>query len=168
MLTIVEGMEYTGTKMFASKLADKSRWPVYDYPYRVLDSERYGIEREEFDKRMRIVDFISDVGMLDVIIPNFYFDMSVRGIVDAGWYAMSTIRRAEKLSERLSDMGATLILCDNNNSLRTDEKRSEEDEAKHRVRLSLFDYLYSGWTGKKKSATVYEYDHVIHNLLGVR
>ena len=164
MIVLCEGMASAMPKRLAMKISDKTRWPIYDYPYKMLDSERYGVERDEFDKRKRILQFMKDTDTHDVILCDFYFDMVVRGIVDAGWYAMSAIRDAEKLSDELSAIGAVLIHCRENGALKTAEKRSDEQEAIYRVKSSLHDLLYTEYTGEKRTSSILEFDHTIYNL----
>ena len=163
-VVLVEGMIDSDVLNFSNRLGEVTGWPIYKPTFVNLRPDTYAIEKLAFNNRNNIVDFMVDTTCLDVVLPNFFFGLTVNGIVDAGWYAISAIRRAEKLSNRLSEIGTILVYCRRNEAPKNAYNGSDELETLRRVRESLYDLLYDSWTGEKHTSTNFERDYVINKI----
>ena len=150
-IIVVEGVHGSGVGSVANKIKLCTGYQVYEY---VQEPNSAFLEMEAtFAKRDRFLQLMQDCNMHDVILPRFFMCMATQGIVCGDW-PWSTVRRAESLSKAISDIGAILVLCKPNLSLKTAEKLSEDAEVMRRVRESIHDLMYYNWQGEK---------YVVHN-----
>lgn len=155
MILVVEGLCEQERMQFARKVNGKTGWPIYCYG----SDSPVRLEREEFARRDKMVSFIEDTKVGNIVLVDFYMRMAIDGVVDGGWLAMTTVGLAESLSKRLSDLGAVLVRCSDSSGLKTPENSFAD-----KVRHSLFDLLYDMWPGEKRTTSVLEFDHTIYNL----
>ena len=150
-IVIVEGVDGSGVGNVANKIKLCTGYSIYEYTQEPMSA--YLDMEAMFAKRDRFLSLILDSGLHDIILPRFFMGMATQGIVCGDW-PWSTVRRAESLSKALSDVGAILVLCKPNLSLKTAEKLSEDAEVMRRVRESIHDLMYYNWQGEK---------YVVHN-----
>lgn len=150
-IVIVEGVDGSGVGNVANKIKLCTGYSIYEYTQESMSA--YLDMEAMFAKRDRFLSLVLDSGLHDIILPRFFMGMATQGIVCGDW-PWSTVRRAESLSKALSDVGANLVLCKPNLSLKTAEKLSEDAEVMRRVRESIHDLMYYNWQGEK---------YVVHN-----
>ena len=150
-IVIVEGVDGSGVGNVANKIKLCTGYSIYEYTQEPMSA--YLDMEAMFAKRDRFWSLVLDSGLHDIILPRFFMGMATQGIVCGDW-PWSTVRRAESLSKALSDVGAILVLCKPNLSLKTAEKLSEDAEVMRRVRESIHDLMYYNWQGEK---------YVVHN-----
>lgn len=155
MILVVEGLREQERMQFARKVNGKTGWPIYCYG----SDSPVSLEREEFGMRDKMVSFIEDTKADNIILVDFYMRMAIDGVIGAGWLAMATVRLAESLSKRLSDLGAVLVRCSDSSAVKTPENAFAD-----KVRTSMFDLMYDMWPGEKRTTSVLEFDHTIYNL----
>ena len=163
---IVEGMIESYSDSFVRKVLGKTGWPFYNYAPEYVDTYNKGKIYEDawYYSRDALVYSFEHDNVKDVVVSNFCFEVVTSGIVERGWNAMTTIRRAESLFKRLSAMGAALIRCSGKDALKSAHNASGDAVVKYKTKVALFDLLYDVWPGEKRMTSVFEFDHTIYNL----
>ena len=166
MILIVEGMTESYSDSFVRKVLGKTGWSFYNYAPEYVDTYNQGENYEDawYYSRDALVYSFEHDNVKDVVVSNFCFEVVASGIVERGWNAMTTIRRAESLFKRLSDMGAVLIRCNGKDALKSAHSASGDAVVKYKTKVALFDLLYDVWPGEKRTTSVFEFDHTIYNL----
>lgn len=166
MILIVEGMPNSYADSFVRKVLGKVEWPFYNYASEyvdIYDKSELNADAWYYSKESLVYSFERD-GTKDAVVTNLCFEVVASGVVERGWNAMTTIRRAESLFKRLSDMGAVLVLCNGKDALKSVPNASGDAVVEYKVKVALFDLLYSLWPGEKRQTSVFEFDHTIYNL----
>lgn len=166
MILIVEGMPNSYSDSFVRKVLGKTKWPFYNYASEYVDTYNKDELYEDawYLTREALVYSFEKDNTKDVVVSNLCFGVVASGIVERGWSAMVAIRRAERLFKRLSDMGAVLVLCNGKDALKSAPNASGDAVVEYKVKVTLFDLLYSLWPGEKRQTSVFEFDHTIYNL----
>jgi hypothetical protein len=166
MILVVEGMQNSYVDSFVRKVLGKTEWPFYNYAPEYVDTynQLRAPETAWYHSRNNLVYSFEHDNTKDVVVSNFCFEVVASGIVERGWNAMTTIRRAESLFKRLSDMGAVLVLCNGKDAFKSAPNASGDAVVEYKVKVALFDLLYSLWPGEKRQTSVFEFDHTIYNL----
>lgn len=166
MILVVEGMRNSYNDSFVRKVLGKTEWPFYNYAPKFVDTYNQGELYEDawyYGREVLVYSFEQN-NVKDAVVSNFCFEVVASGIVERGWNAMTTVRRAESLFKRLSDMGAALVLCNGKDALKSAPNASGDGVVEYKVKVALFDLLYSLWPGEKRQTSVFEFDHTIYNL----
>ena len=166
MILVVEGMPNSYVDSFVRKVLGKTKWPFYNYASEYVDTYDKGELYEDtwYLTREAFVYSFEHDNVKDVVVSNFCFEVVASGLVECGWNAMVAIRRAERLFKRLFDMGAVLVLCNGKDALKSAPNASGDAVVEYKVKVALFDLLYSLWPGEKRQTSVFEFDHTIYNL----
>ena len=166
MILVVEGMQNSYSDSFVRKVLGKTEWPFYNFASEYVDTYNQGELYEDtwYYGRNVLVQSFERNSVGDAVIANFCFEVVASGLVERGWNAMTTIRRAESLFKRLSDMGAVLVRCNAKDALKSAPNASGDGVVEYKVKVALFDLLYSLWPGEKRQTSVFEFDHTIYNL----
>lgn len=166
MILVVEGMQNSYSDSFVCKVLGKTEWPFYNYAPEYVDTYNKDELYEDawYCNREALVYSFEKNSTKDVVVSNFCFEVVASGLVERGWNAMVAIRRAERLFKRLSDMGAVLVLCNGKDALKSAPNASGDAVVEYKVKVALFDLLYSLWPGEKRQTSVFEFDHTIYNL----
>lgn len=108
MILVVEGMQNSYSDSFVRKVLGKTEWPFYNYAPEHVDTYNQwrAPETAWYRSRDALVYSFEQNDTKDVVVANLCFEVVASGIVERGWNAMTTIRSAESLFKRLSDMGA--------------------------------------------------------------
>lgn len=166
MILVVEGTPNSYVDSFVRKVLGKTEWPFYNYAQEYVDTYNQGALYEDawYYSRDILVYSFEQNNTKDVVVSNFCFEVVAKGLVERGWNAMQAIRRAESLFKRLSDMGAVLVRCNGEDAFKSAPNASGDRVMEYKVKVALFDLLYSLWPGEKRQTSVFEFDHTIYNL----
>lgn len=166
MILVVEGMPNSYHDSFVRKVLGKTEWPFYNFASEYIDiysQSKLNADAWYYGKDSLVYSF-EQSNVKDVVVSNFCFEVVASGIVERGWSAMTTVRRAESLFKRLSDMGAVLVLCNGKDALKSAPNASGDAVVEYKTKVALFDLLYSLWPGEKRQTSVFEFDYTIYNL----
>lgn len=166
MILVVEGMTDSYVDSFVRKVLGKTKWLFYNYVPEYVDTyNQFETYKDAwYYSRDALVYSFEYENTKDAVVSNFCFEVVAGGIVERGWNAMTTIRRAESLFKRLSDMGAVLVRCSGKDALKSAHNASGDAVIKYKTKVALFDLLYDVWPGEKRTTSVFEFDHTIYNL----
>ena len=166
MILIVEGMRNSYVDSFVRKVLGKTKWPFYNYASEYVDIYNQSELNADawYYGRDALVCSFEQYNTKDVVVSNFCFEVVASGLVERGWSAMTTIRRAESLFKRLSDMGAVLVRCSGKDALKSAPNASGDGVVEYKTKVALLNLLYDMWPGEKRTTSVLEFDHTIYNL----